>query len=234
MLKKLMLTSLVGAFFIYGLAVGIYKIFPFYEIQTLKKIIVGTNELDYVNPYYLDRTSFFKLNSRSDYDVVFIGDSITDLADWHDLFPALTVANRGISKDTTAGVLNRMDTIVSTKAEKAFLMIGTNDIGKDIDPNVTINNYNKIIDELKNNNIEPVVLSVLYTYKDPKRDNKTINSLNVSLKQLCSKLGVTYVDLNAYLSKDGSLDRRYSNDGLHLNGAGYAVWVEVVQEYMPK
>lgn len=235
MLKKAIICSFMVLFFVYGLAVGVYKIFPFYEIQVVKKIIAGESELDnFENPYYLDRTSFFKLHAQRDYDVVFIGDSITDLADWNDLFPSLIIANRGISKDTTAGVLNRMDTIINTKAEKAFLMIGTNDIGKGINIEIIFNNYKEIIEKLKGNDIEPVILSVLYTYNNPKRDNKVIKNLNDNLKQLSSELDIPYVDLNTGLSKNGDLIRNYSNDGLHLNGSGYAVWVEAISAYIPK
>lgn len=236
MLKKTHVKRLLwGAFivisFIYGLTVGTYKIFPFSELNMIKDLVSSKAEpKSFETPYYLHKTSFFKLKSQSDYDVVFIGDSITDGSDWYDVFPDLKVANRGINGDTTAGVLNRMDTILNTNAEKAFLMIGANDIGA-IDVEVILHNYVNILKQLKNSDIEPIVLSTLFTYNHV-RDNKIIRKLNTKLKILCSDLGITYVDLNVHLSIDGELNKDYSFDGIHLNGIAYSIWAKAIKDYI--
>lgn len=236
MLKKknatrLFLASLLAITFVYGLAVGTYKIFPFNELNMVKDFVSGKAEpKSFETPYYLHKTSFFKLKSQSDYDVVFIGDSITDGSDWYDIFPDLKVANRGVNGDTTAGVLNRMDTIINTNAEKAFLMIGANDIGA-IDVEVIFDNYVNILKQLRDSDIEPIVLSTLLTYNHV-RDNKIIRKLNTKLKTLCSDLDITYVDLNVHLSIDGELNKDYSFDGIHLNGIAYAIWAEAIKNYV--
>ena len=48
-------------------------------------------------------------------DVVMIGDSLTDGAEWREIFPDQKIVNRGIDSDTTDGVLARLDEIVSIK-----------------------------------------------------------------------------------------------------------------------
>lgn len=44
--------------------------------------------------YYLDQQSFFQEDSQT-YDVVMVGASIIEAAEWEDLFPSLNIANRG-------------------------------------------------------------------------------------------------------------------------------------------
>lgn len=234
MLKKLLLLAAFIIFFLYGLAVGHYHIFPFEQVQTAKNFI---SKSDYTTsfiktPSYLHKTTFFEINHRDEYDVVFVGDSITAGSDWNDIFTDISSANRGISGDTTAGVLNRMNTITNTKAKQAFIMIGTNDIMTNGDINVIFDNYVKILNEIQSKNIKPIVQSTLLTYNKPPSQNSTINQLNARLRDYCSEKGITYVDLNEHLSANGELDNKYSSDGLHLNGQGYAVWSKVISKYI--
>jgi len=60
--------------------------------------------------YWLEKKSFFEtFGSRA--AVVMIGDSLTDGAEWGEMFPGTAVVNRGVDGDTTAGVLRRMEAI---------------------------------------------------------------------------------------------------------------------------
>ena len=53
---------------------------------------------------------------------------------------------------------------------------------------------------------------------------------NKRLEALCHQKGVTYLDVWGALADDeGRLDRRYTNDGLHLMGAGYLVWRDAIR-----
>lgn len=234
MLKKVLLFIVLIIFFLYGLAVGHYHIFPFEQAKAAKNLISNSDHsTSFVKtPYYLHKTTFFELNHRDNYDVVFVGDSITDYSDWYDIFTGISIANRGIAGDTTTGILNRMNTITNTGAKQAFIMIGTNDISANENIDIVFNNYVEILHQLDANNIRPIVQSTLLTYDKPKTQNDTINQLNDRLKDYCSKVGITYIDLNKYLASNGKLESKYSYDGLHLNGQGYAVWSEVISKYI--
>ena len=50
--------------------------------------------------YYSDKKSFFEVNG-SKADIVMIGGSIIDRAEWNELFSNISIVNRGISGDTT-------------------------------------------------------------------------------------------------------------------------------------
>ena len=58
------------------------------------------------DPYYKHKKEQFETLANVDrYDTVMLGDSITDEAQWDELLNSSTIQNRGISGDTTSGVL---------------------------------------------------------------------------------------------------------------------------------
>jgi len=88
------------------------------------------NRKDWFAPHW--RELRMKWHQERDHDrhaVVFLGDSITEA--WPDLahaFPDIKVANRGISGDTTRGVLARLQgDVLTLEPAGIVLLIGTND-----------------------------------------------------------------------------------------------------------
>jgi len=70
--------------------------------------------------YYGQRQSLFELLPISSDDIVFLGNSITDGAEWGELFADIHVKNRGISGDITDGVLARLGNILRGKPKKIY------------------------------------------------------------------------------------------------------------------
>jgi lysophospholipase L1-like esterase len=57
----------------------------------------------------------------------------------------------------------------------------------------------------------------------------------VALKKIAIQEKLTYLDLASLFSdKDGKLDKNYSIDGLHINGAGYQKWKDAIEKYIIK
>src|SRR3954466_6374866 len=84
--------------------------------------------------------------------LVFLGDSITQ--GWGDqlggAFPGAKVANRGISGDTTRGVLIRLqEDVLALHPSGVVLLIGTNDLEEDADPETITGNLKLILSEFK-------------------------------------------------------------------------------------
>ena len=73
--------------------------------------------------YYHQRLSHFETLPKTKNDIVFLGNSISDGAEWSELFADNHIKNRGISGDFTIGVLNRLDEISIRKPKKVFLLI---------------------------------------------------------------------------------------------------------------
>ena len=130
-----------------------------------------------------------------------IGDSNTQDAIWGEIFPNIKIANRGVDGDTTENILKRMDTIFSVKPKIALIMVGFNDISIDISINEIINNYVKIIEELKTNNINVVVQSTLECSRTKCGDKlDKLRQLNQKLEEYSSAHNLVFVDINKLLS----------------------------------
>ena len=221
----------------YGVATLQYKVFPYAQLTMIKRALInssGTTYSDYYfySDYYLLRKSFFEQYGQKA-DVVMIGDSITDGAEWEDLFPTLRIANRGITGDTSYGILNRMDSIYSTEARKAFLMFGINDILAGTPVEKVFANYKSIVMGLKERGICPYIQSCIFVGNSIENINSNIISLNGHLKKLAMDESIVFIDLNSVLAKNGRLDTMFSSsDGVHLNVDGYAVWYDIIKPYM--
>ncbi|HWR29785.1 MAG TPA: GDSL-type esterase/lipase family protein [Negativicutes bacterium] len=197
----------------------------------------------YLTLNYRMRRIYFSLTAGSTKNpVVFFGDSITFGADWERLFPESPVVNRGISGDTTSGLLNRQNEIIALRPKQIFLMIGTNDLcfGRPVDQ--VIENYSKILArfqaELPGT---PVYVQSILPFNDQMfpsnglRKNQNIRALNKAIKPLAQKYGYEYLDLSgAFTGKDGRLLPQYTYDGLHLNDDAYQVWRRLIDSYVVK
>jgi len=226
--------------FLYGVLTVQYKIFPYDVLRTVKHLVnppTGPEPERKLKPVYSDsyyhRKSFFEMHGRHDYDVVFIGDSLTEEAEWEDLFPSLKIANRGIGGDRTDGVIKRMSSIYSTNAKKAFIMAGTNDFAIGVEVNDVLGNYRRIIKGLVRHGMQPYIQSTLLVGNQYAARNRKITALNQQLRNMAAGIdGVTFIDLNTAMANGSLLDSRYSRDGIHLNGKGYAVWRDTIKGYL--
>jgi lysophospholipase L1-like esterase len=223
-----------------GLVTGTYRIFPYQIIKHAKNTLIDKKKRSLradkkrlSKIYHFDKKSFFEINGAES-DIVMIGSSLIDRAEWNELFPDTFIVNRGIGGDTTKGVLNRMESIFSTNAKKAFISIGLNDLGKNISIDDIINNYKKIVSQLKQHGIRPYIQSVLLLGDKFAHKNKKIVELNLKLKELSAKENIVFIDLNKVLSENGKLMESFSSeDDIHLNGEGYSVWKNSIKKYIP-
>lgn len=179
------------------------------------------------------KKSFFEQHGEHNYDLVFIGDSITDGAEWEDLFPNLKIANRGIGGDRTDGVLKRLESIYSTSADRAFIMIGINDFNSGMSVDEVFENYKTIVSQLVEHGMKVYIQSTIFAGKRLDKLNPKIEALNERLSLFATtKESITYIDLNAGLAKNSLLNPIYSRDDVHLNGNGYAVWKSIIRPYI--
>ncbi|MDP3680402.1 MAG: family 20 glycosylhydrolase [Flavobacterium sp.] len=191
--------------------------------------------------YYHQRVSHFRTLSKTNNDIIFLGNSITDGAEWSELFSDSRIKNRGISGDISTGVLNRIDEIAFRKPAKVFLMIGTNDLSRNTSTDSIFKNITRVVSYLKQESPSTKlyvqsVLPVNNVYK--KFDGHTskgeqIKLLNTKLKQNATTFHYTYIDLHTPFSDtNGKLAKHLTNDGLHLKGDGYLVWKHLVYPYV--
>jgi lysophospholipase L1-like esterase len=218
--------------FVSGLVVGDWK--PGI-VGTLKaRLGVQERMFDYEGPYYQSKLAFFR-QTAGVADAVMLGDSLTEGIDWRELFPDVKILNRGISGDTSAGVLNRLDEVIGRHPKIVFLMIGVNDLRMGVPVPQVAANIRSIVQTLGRQRIRVALQKTLYVTSGywPQINNK-IDELNRSLSDLCTTSDVSCVDLNQALADGGALSPLFSHDGSHLNTAGYLAWKNEIMDLFPR
>jgi lysophospholipase L1-like esterase len=223
--------------FLSGVVAVYYKNSLLEQLKVIKQI---ANPIPEYTGYSCEKKSSSEQHSENNYDVVFIGDSNTYGAEWQVLFPSLRIANRGINGDRTDGVIKRLESIYSTSASKAFIMIGINDFYYGMSGNEVFDNYKYIVSKLVDHGMEVYIQSTVLAGKRLAHIrvqnvglNKRIMELNERLQVLAKQTdSVTYIDLNVGLAPDSLLKPWYTWDDIHLNEDGYAIWKELIKSYL--
>jgi lysophospholipase L1-like esterase len=168
--------------------------------------------------------------------LVFLGDSITQ--GWGDDlggdFPGLKAANRGISGDTTRGVLIRMEQdVLALRPSGVVILIGTNDLEEGADPETIVANLKLILAKLKQHNARmPIVLCQVFpsseTKKRPADKIKKVNQLYAAAVK--GDAQVTLIETwPLFANAQGDAKPEEFPDVLHPNKAGYAKWAAALR-----
>lgn len=165
--------------------------------------------------------------------VLFIGDSsiqglcVTEIADH--------AINYGIGGDTTEDLLSRLPEYESlTRARAVVFSIGDNDLLKGRTEEEIIGSYRRILVQMPKK-VSVFFCSLTPGSENPKHElmNRDVESLNREIKQLSSsRAACHFVDLASCVSNErGFLLAEYADtDGVHLNGRGYRVCIEKLNE----
>ena len=184
------------------------------------------------DPYYKHKKSQFQmLSQNTKYTTVMLGDSITDEGQWDELLDNPLVQNRGISGDTTDGVLERLDSI-NKNIKQVFIMIGVNDImrGKEVDE--VYSNYLKIIKFFQDRNIKVYIQSTLFIgERRAENFNIKVEDLDKKLEKYASENSITFINLNPIFAPNKILKKEFTFDDLHLNGTAYKLWAQEIKKY---
>ena len=184
------------------------------------------------------RVQQFRNYPDSKKDIIFLGNSITAGVDWNELLQNVNVRNRGISGDITFGLLNRLDEVTKGKPARIFILIGINDISRNIPDSVILMNYQRMIDriQLESPSTKIFLQTILpvnndFPVKAQFNKDEHILYVNQELKKLAEKEKVKLIDLyKEFLGADNKLDKKYTYDGLHLNAEGYKHWAEILKK----
>lgn len=168
--------------------------------------------------------------------LVFLGDSITQ--GWGDdlggAFPGVKVANRGISGDTTRGMLIRLqEDVLSLKPNGVVILAGTNDLEEKAEPGTIAANLKLIIAELKKHDAKmPIVLCQVFpssaSKSRPADKIKAINALYAAAVK--GDPQITVIDTWAlFANAEGDAKPEEFPDVLHPNKLGYAKWATALR-----
>ena len=193
------------------------------------------------------QTKYRELNQVSvlEPDIIFIGDSIVEYYPLQELLgTAKTIVNRGIRGYQTGLLLENLDAhLYGDAVDQIVLLIGTNDIGKDISMNDALDNLERVIQsiareyplsQIKLVSLLPVNEGEEYKQTVYIRTNEKIREWNQAYEALASAyMQVDFVPVfDSLLDQEGQLREDYTTDGLHLSVAGYQVLSETLQDQL--
>lgn len=180
-------------------------------------------------PFRNHRYDTFKVLPVNSEQIVFIGNSITNMHEWWEAFDNHNVVNRGVSGAITDEALDNIEAIAAGKPKKVFLLLGTNDLGT-AGINTTehvLNNMTRIVERFKSTspNTKIYVQSILPSTSGL-RTLAALQDANSALQTMCTQLGATYIDL--WNDMMGITNNTLSYDYLHLTSAGYKIWCDKI------
>lgn len=198
-----------------------------------------------VNPdvYYARRATLFDLLPVYSSDIIMLGNSLTDGAEWNELFDNCHVKNRGIVGDIIPGFFERLEPILKGHPRKIFIMGGVNDISHGVSADSIVSAMTQVVTTIQARcpKTEIYVQSMLPFNNDVRlwkllkgREQVVVDG-NKGLESMCQRLGVTFINLYPlFVGENGKMKPEYTNDGLHLMGGAYLIWRDALLPYIRK
>lgn len=185
-------------------------------------------------PFRNHRYDAFKVLSIGPENIVFIGNSITNMNEWWESFgDDPRILNRGVSGTVSDEVLANLESFIAGKPAKVFLMIGTNDLATEGINTVehVVANITAFIDRVQRESpsTEIYIQSILPSNNG--RDPELQKATNAEIKKVCDAKRVTYIDLWNQLFSI-TQNHNHSLDNLHLFATGYKIWCEEIEKYV--
>ena len=193
------------------------------------------------------QTKYRELNQISviEPDIIFIGDSIVEYYPLQELLGTTkTIVNRGIRGYQTGLLLDNLDAhLYGDAVDQIVILIGTNDIGKDIPMSQTLTNLESVIQTISRDyplsQIKLVSILPVNEGEDFKqtvyiRTNEKIKAWNQAYQDLASAyMQVEFVPVfENLLDQKGQLKSDFTTDGLHLSVSGYQTLSTTLKKYI--
>jgi lysophospholipase L1-like esterase len=171
------------------------------------------------------------------YNLVFIGDSLTEWYDWQERFPDRRITNLGIAGEPVEGLLHRLDRATRSMGapDMIFLMTGIN--------NIAMEHYEiggmirEIVERLTRafDRADVVVQSIL-PVDLAWVDNMAIKGINRRLQDMTRELRADYLDIFSLFVTEAGKPKPglLMDDGVHLSVEGYRVWAGAVDAFLRK
>lgn len=186
------------------------------------------------------------LAGPKEYDIVFVGDSITHrwereggegVKHYAELKKQYKILNLGYGGDRTQHVLWRMKNgeLEGYKAKLFMLMIGTNN-GKD-KPKDIAEGTRRIIATIQEKHPESKIMLLPIFPRGAnandvgRKRNEVVNKIT---KTFADGKKVIWVDFNDKLIDEKGDTKKFMNDRLHTNHIGYGIWRKAVVPYFDK
>ncbi len=196
-----------------------------------------------------DRTDFVLARAKAapgDYDIEFIGDSITQGWEfvgkniWNQDYSSRKVIKMGVGGDRTEHVLWRFEhgQLDGIKAKVAVVMIGTNNSGKNKDGTDSYTDSDilegvvAIVNQIRTRQPDTkiLLLGIFPRAKAFSPQRGRLCEINQVLAKLDDGKNIFYQDFGSqYVELDGSISKDIMPDALHPNEKGYVIWANAIE-----
>ncbi len=219
------------------------KIFFLLAMMCCATMVMAQNRSDFANyGRYAQDNKTIGVAAPGENRIVFLGNSIVEF--WMNMRPEFFrqhgYISRGISGQTSHHFLSRFrEDVIKLKPSIVVIGCGTNDVAENLGSYVeelTVDNIISMVELAKYNGIKVIITSVLpsnhFFWRPEVTDgSQKIQALNARLQSYCAQNGITYVDYYSAMvdrSDNNGLSKKYSDDGVHPNAAGYQVMEGII------
>jgi lysophospholipase L1-like esterase len=160
--------------------------------------------------------------------------SITMRRSQFEVLPKATGRVVFLGGDTIGGVLTRLETALH-EPTAISLLIGTNDLSG-FGTSHKVADIAAQMDTLLGRIKSLAPHAPLYVNSVMPRSKSLVDDvdqLNRLYRDLAAKYGANWVDVwSALAAPDGTLRKDVTSDGIHLNGNGYRIWVDLLRPHL--
>jgi lysophospholipase L1-like esterase len=181
---------------------------------------------------YRDKIAQRFVSIKGNPKIVMYGNSITAQGKWVELLQRTDVMNNALPGQTTYHFLQLVQShVIDLHPAICFVKGGINDITIGVSQEKIQANLKTILEMLVRNKITPVVTLTTYEQNDPV-SKAEVDTLNRFLATYCDANGITYIDLNQFISDSSGLKADYAIDKTHLNERAYEIWAREIKSVL--
>jgi len=177
---------------------------------------------------------FTQLFPASKVNILLVGDSLLAQENWNSLLKRNDLKNDAFGGAITQQILWNIERGELVSSPKIVVLDGgINDLLSGVPTQRVFENYQKIIETLRKENIKIIAHLILYTV-DNKVVNNEISVLNYLLKEYFESQKIEFIDMNLQLSDRKKLKPNFSVDGIHLRKEAYKIWANELSSKLPR
>lgn len=182
-------------------------------------------------PFRNHRYDSFKATPTEYGQIVFAGNSITNMHSWFEAFGSnQEVVGRGNSGGFAYELLDNLESYIDSKPSKFFVMIGTNDISSGVSAQLTAKRIQTIVNRvrLESPQTDVYVQSILPRSSNRKPDYEQCNDIVREFVENLNDPKVSFINLSEVCAGLNG-NSTWSHDGLHPRPIGYAAWTHHIE-----
>jgi len=183
-------------------------------------------------PFRDHRYDSFKATPTESGQIVFAGNSITNMHSWFEAFGShQEVIGRGNSGGYAYELLDNLESYIDSKPSKFFMMIGTNDVSSGESAEITARRIMTIVRRVRLESPETEIYleTILPRSSNPKPDYEECNSLVKAAVEALNDPKVRVVNLSEVCAPLNG-NSTWSYDGLHPRPIGYSAWTHHIED----